>query len=64
MYLVESIILPHLEVLDKNREKGGDVIFADIWNMPFSESLKIKIKGKGWLEVVICEFDTRSTCTS
>ncbi|MCJ7989303.1 hypothetical protein MUB15_08335 [Priestia sp. OVS21] len=40
MSLIEIIILPHLGVLDRVQQKGGKILFSDLWNKPFNESLK------------------------
>ncbi|OIK11319.1 HNH endonuclease [Bacillus sp. MUM 13] len=57
MNLVEMIILPHLEVLDKIKENGGNVRLADIWNQPFNDSLKKEVKDRDHWKCVICEDD-------
>ncbi|WP_280771832.1 HNH endonuclease [Salipaludibacillus daqingensis] len=55
--LVEMIILPHQEVLDRIEEKGGQVLFSDIWNQSFNESLKTEVKDRDNWTCVICDSD-------
>ncbi|MEH7303477.1 HNH endonuclease, partial [Neobacillus drentensis] len=58
MSLVEMIILPRLEVLDILKEKGGNVIFGNLWNVPFPESLTTEVKDRDNWKCVICENET------
>lgn len=55
MSLIEIIILPHLEVLDKVQQKGGKILFSDLWNKPFNESLKKDVKDRDGWKCVVCE---------
>ncbi|MEC2072496.1 HNH endonuclease [Alkalihalophilus marmarensis] len=55
--LVEMIILPHIEVLEKIEQKGGQILFSDIWNQPFNDSLKNRVKDRDEWSCVICESD-------
>lgn len=58
MSLVEMIILPHLEVLDRLEKHGGKIIYGDLWNVPFKESLKVEVKDRDDWKCVICECET------
>ena len=58
MSLVEMIILPHLEVLDRLEKHAGKIIYGDLWNVPFKESLKIEVKDRDGWKCVICECET------
>lgn len=55
--IVEMIILPHVEVLDRLKDSGGNIIFADVWNEPFTEALKKEVKERDSWRCVICEDD-------
>jgi HNH endonuclease len=56
--VVEMIILPHLEVLNKIEEHNGKILFSDIWNKPFDDSLKKDVKDRDGWRCVVCESDT------
>ncbi|WP_088230734.1 HNH endonuclease [Bacillus cereus] len=58
MSLVEMIILPHLEVLDRLEAHGGKIIYGNLWNVPFKESLKVEVKDRDEWKCVICECET------
>lgn len=58
MSLVEMIILPHLEVLDCLEKHGGKIIYSNLWNVAFNESLKIEVKDRDGWKCVICECET------
>lgn len=58
MSLVEMIILPHLEVLDHLEKHAGKIIYGDLWNVPFKESLKIEVKDRDGWKCAICECET------
>lgn len=57
MSLVEMIILPHLEVLDRIKETGGNVKFVNMWTKNFTESLKQEVRDRDHWKCVICEND-------
>jgi hypothetical protein len=52
------IILPRLEVMDIVQTGGGDVMLANLWDKPFTESLKVKVKDRDHWICVICESET------
>ncbi|PHC59984.1 hypothetical protein COF34_09090 [Bacillus toyonensis] len=58
MSLVEMIILPHLEVIDRLEAHGGKIIYGNLWNVPFKESLKVEVKDRDEWKCVICECET------
>ncbi|MDF2791538.1 MAG: hypothetical protein K0S80_4640, partial [Neobacillus sp.] len=58
MSLVEMIILPRLEVMDILQSRGGNVTFANLWNKPFSESLKKEVKDRDHWKCVVCDNET------
>lgn len=58
MYIVEMIILPHLEVLDRIKEAKGNIHFVNINDQHFSESLKKEAKDRDGWKCVICKNDT------
>jgi hypothetical protein len=58
MSVIELIILPHQEVLERSKKHGGRIIFGDLWNTPFKESLKKEVKDRDDWKCVICEGDT------
>ncbi|WP_242302192.1 HNH endonuclease [Bacillus cereus group sp. BfR-BA-01423] len=58
MSVVEMIILPHLEVLDRLEKHGGKIIYSNLWNVAFNESLKIEVKDRDGWKCVICECET------
>ncbi|MGG3264457.1 HNH endonuclease [Bacillus paranthracis] len=58
MSLVEMIILPHLEVLDRLEKHGGKIVYGNLWDSPFKESLKIEVKDRDGWKCVICECET------
>jgi len=58
MSLVEMIILPRLEVIDLINANGGNIILANLWNKPFSESLKKEVKDRDHWKCVVCENET------
>lgn len=57
MYMVEMIILPHLEVLDRIKEAEGNIHFVNIHNQHFSESLKKETKDRDGWKCLICKSD-------
>ncbi|WP_236799817.1 HNH endonuclease [Bacillus cereus] len=58
MSLVEMIILPHLEVLDRLEKHGGKITYGNLWNVAFNETLKIEVKDRDGWKCVICECET------
>ncbi|WP_430509983.1 HNH endonuclease [Gottfriedia solisilvae] len=58
MSLVEMVILPHLEVMDIIEKRGGNVLFSNLWNKPFTDKLKTQIKERDNYRCVICEGET------
>ncbi|KAA9022285.1 HNH endonuclease [Niallia endozanthoxylica] len=54
---VETIILPHLEVMERIENRGGQILFSDIWNQPFNDSLKNAVKDRDNWACVICGSD-------
>ena len=55
--LVEMVILPHLEVLERIEKQGGNVQFINIWDKHFEESLKTEVKNRDGWKCVICDSD-------
>lgn len=55
LFRVESIVQPHIDVIEKNIRSGGRLIFADIWNTPFNESLKNEVRERDRYKCVVCE---------
>ncbi|MDQ0253372.1 hypothetical protein J2S74_000744 [Evansella vedderi] len=55
--LVEMIILPHHEVLERIEERGGQILFSDIWSQPFNDTLKNAVKDRDGWACVICGAD-------
>ncbi|MDQ1232623.1 hypothetical protein QE450_000121 [Paenibacillus sp. SORGH_AS306] len=55
LYRVESIIKPHIDVIEKNIISGGRLIFADMWNIPFKESLKNEVRARDGHKCLVCE---------
>lgn len=55
MSLIEIIILPHLEVLDRVQQRGGKIMFGNLWNKPFNDSLKKEVKDRDGWKCVVCE---------
>ena len=55
LFRVETIILPHIEVIDKYEKSGGRIIFSDLWHQPFTESLKNEVRERDNFRCVICE---------
>jgi hypothetical protein len=58
MSLVEMIILPHLEVMDMIRQRGGNITFSNLWNKPFTEKLKDQVRERDNNRCVVCEGET------
>lgn len=57
MSLVEMIILPRLEAIDKLAKTGGKVKYANLWNVPFTDELKDKVKERDGWKCVVCEHE-------
>jgi len=55
---VESIILPHIEVLEKVQETKGNIQFVDIWQQHFSEKLKQEVRQRDGFKCVVCDEET------
>lgn len=55
LFKVEVIVKPHIEVIEKNMQSGGKLVFADIWEQPFKETLKTKVRERDNHKCVICE---------
>ncbi|MFD1991893.1 HNH endonuclease [Paenibacillus nicotianae] len=55
LFRVESIIKPHIEVIEKNIISGGRLIFADMWNIQFKESLKNEVRERDGHKCLVCE---------
>jgi len=58
MSIIEMIILPHIEVLDYIEKNGGNVTYVDMWQKPFTEELREKVKDRDGWQCVICEGET------
>ncbi|WJH37087.1 HNH endonuclease [Paenibacillus sp. CC-CFT747] len=58
MFRVESIILPHVEVIEKIEKSRGKIIFCDIWDLPFTESLKKEVKERDQWKCAVCESES------
>jgi hypothetical protein len=58
MSLVEMIILPHLEVMDMIRRRGGKITFSNLWHKPFTEKLKDQVRERDNNRCVVCEGET------
>ncbi|TYS18475.1 HNH endonuclease [Rossellomorea vietnamensis] len=52
---IESIILPHQEVMDKLRETNGELKLLDVWSQTFREDLKKSVKDRDEWRCVVCE---------
>ncbi|MGO4270039.1 HNH endonuclease [Paenibacillus sp. TAF58] len=57
LFRVETIILPHIEVIEKYEESGGNIIYSNIWELPFTEALKQEVRERDNFKCVICEAD-------
>jgi len=55
MFKVETIILPHIEVLEAFKKSGGNIIYSNEWNKTFTEALKNEVKERDEHKCVICE---------
>lgn len=58
MSIVEMIILPHLEVLDRIENKNGKIMFSNVWNVDFTEKLKQEVLDRDNWRCVVCEAET------
>lgn len=56
--LVEMIILPHLEVLERIEKKNGKILFSNLWSVEFTEKLKNEVLDRDNRKCVICEAET------
>ncbi|MFV8829534.1 HNH endonuclease [Alkalihalobacterium sp. APHAB7] len=55
--IVEMIILPHQEVLERIEQKGGQILFSNVWSQPFTETLKKEVKDRDGWACVVCDSD-------
>ena|GEM_PF-2070053 len=55
LFRVEAIIQPHIEVIEKNLKSGGRLKFSNLWDVPFTESLKNEVRERDGFKCAVCE---------